>query len=259
MLKFRSYQLTRLLALAALGLLAANCAVLLAKALGYGHLGGLVPLFDLDQEKNLPTFFSTLLAILASGLLLVIGLARRQMARPWKMWASLSVVFLLVGLDEFIGMHEELSEPLRDLLDTQGLLYFAWILPYGLLVMLLAGIYGHFVFEMPIHIRNGLLLSAMVFLAGALDFEMLGDQFLEYRQLAESPLYGALTTMEESLEMAGMIIFIHTLIRYIEDVQKNILIQLGMHDPLERIISETQKPLPQSIFRMDDNSNRAER
>lgn len=259
MLKVRPYQLTRLLALAAMALLAANCAVLLANALGYPQVDGLVPLFDLAQEKNIPTFFSTLLACLASGLLLLIALARKQMLRSWKMWAGLSAVFLLVGLDEFIGMHEQLSKPLRALLDTQGLLYFAWILPYGLLVMLLAGIYGQFVFELPAHIRNGLLLAATFFLAGGLGFEILGGWLTEYPHLAGSPLYGVLTTIEESLEMAGMIVFIHTLMRYIEDVQKNILIQLGMHDPLQRIISETQKPIPQSIFRMDDNSNRAER
>lgn len=259
MLKLRPYQLTLLLSLAALSLLTMNCGVLLAKGLGYESLGGLVPLFDFGQERNLPTFFSTLLAILASGLLLLIAFARKQMARSWKLWASLAGVFLLVAIDEFIGMHEQLSEPLRNLLHTRGVLYFAWVLPYALLVMLLAGIYGHFVFEMPVHIRHGLLLSATVFLVGALGFEMLAGQLLEYRYLENVLVEGAMITLQESLEIAGMILFIHTLMRYIEDVQKNILVQFGMHDPLARIIREAQKPLPQSVFRRLDNSDRAER
>ena len=257
MLKVRSQKVTLLFVIAAMGLLTINCGVLLAKDLGYEHLWGLVPLFDVDQENNIPTFFSTLLAIVASALLLAISLARKQMSRPWRLWASLSVLFLLVAIDEFIGIHEQLSQPVRELLDAKGLLYFAWIIPYAFLVMMLAGIYGRFVFEMPIHIRNGVLLSATVFLAGALGFEMLSGMLFEYSNQTKTLLYGALSTIRESLEIAGMILFIHTLLRYIEDVQKNILIQLGTYDPMARIIQEAQKPLPQSLFRLD-NSNRAE-
>lgn len=257
MLKLRPQKLTMLFATTAAVLLAVNCGLLLAKSLGYEHLWGLVPLFELDQENNIPTFFATLLAIVASGLLLIISLTKKQMARPWKLWTSLSVLFLLVALDEFIGVHEQLSQPVRTLLDAKGLLYFAWIIPYAFLVMLLAGIYGPFVFEMPIHIRRGILLSATLFLTGALVFEMLSGLLYEYNNQTQTLLYGALSTINESLEVAGLILFIHTLLCYIEDVQKNILIQLGTHDPMARIIQEAQKPLPQSLFRLD-NSNRAE-
>lgn len=259
MLKLRPEKLTLLLGLIAFGLLSLDCAVLLAKGLGYEQLRGVVSLFEFGGEMNLPTFFSTLLAIMATGLLLVITMARKQMQRPWKLWAGLAGVFLLVAMDDFIGMHEQLSRPVRDLLDARGMLYFAWIIPYGVLVMLLAGIYGRFVFEMPAHLRNGLLLSATLFLIGALGFEMLAGQLAESRLLEDPLVHGGLTTTQESLEIAGMILFIHTLMRYIEDVQKNILFQLGAYDPLAHIISEAQKPLPASVFRRLDNSDRAER
>lgn len=257
MLKLRPQKLTMLFATTAAVLLAVNGGVLLAKALGYEHLWGLVPLFDLDQENNIPTFFTTLLAIVASGVLLIISLTKKQMLRPWKLWASLSILFLLVALDDFIGIHEQLSQPVRALLNAEGPLYFAWIIPYAFLVILLAGIYGRFVFEMPAHIRNGFLLSATLFLTGALVFEMLGGLLYEDGNRTQTLLYATLSTFKESLEMAGLILFIHTLLCYIEDVQKNILIQLGTYDPMARIIQEAQKPLPQSLFRLD-NSNRAE-
>lgn len=259
MLKLRPHKFTLLLGFIALSLLSLNCAVLLAKGLGYEQLGRLVPLFEFGGEMNLPTFFSTLLAIMAAGLLVVITAARKQMQRPWKLWASLAAVFLLVAMDDFIGMHEQLSRPLRDLLDARGMLYFAWVIPYGVLVMLLAGVYGRFVFEMPAHLRNGLLVSATLFLVGALGFEMLAGQLAETRLLEHPFVDGASTTTQESLEIAGMILFIHTLMRYIEDVQKNILLQFGVYDPLAHIISDAQKPLPPSVFRRLDNSDRAER
>lgn len=234
MLKLRPNKLTLLLSIIAMGLFAMNCVVLLAKAAGY-DLGGLVPLFDMDQEQNLPTFFSTFLAVIASSLLLMIGLVRKQMQRRWGLWIGLSAVFLFVGIDDFVGIHEQLSRPIRSYMPTNDLLYFAWIIPYCLLVMLLAGIYGRFVFEMPVGIRNGLLLAATLFLAGSLGFEVLEDQLLAAGFFSKSAFYGVLTTVEESLELAGLIVFIHTLMNYIESIQKNILLLVGGHDPLANI------------------------
>lgn len=259
MLKLRPNKLTLLLTLVAVSLLTANCAVLLAKSLGYDSAGGLVPLFDFGEIRSLPGFFSTLLAMLATGLLLVITLARKRVGRSCKLWGGLTALFLLLSMGGYLGVDELVSRPLRDFLDDRDLLYFAWIIPYGLLAMLLAGIYGRFVLEMPAPVRNGILLSATLMLIGGLGFELLGDWLAATRGGLNPPLRSALVTMQTSLHMAGMIFFIHALMRYIEDVQKNILLQLGSHDPLAHIISEAQKPLPPSVFRRFDNSNRAER
>lgn len=259
MLKLRPDRFTLLLGFIALSLLTANCAVLLAKWLGHDNLGGVVPLFDFGGAMNLPTFFSTLLALIASGLLLAISAAKKQMQRPWKLWASLAGVYLLAAMSDFIGMHEQLSQPLQHVLEERGLLYFAWIVSYGLLAMLLAGVYGRFILDMPNHLRNGLLLLATVFLLVLPGLELLAVQLAEYRMLEEPLAESGVATVLVSLEIAGLILLIHMLMRYIEDVQKNILLQLGAYDPLARIISDAQKPLPPSVFRRLDNSDRAER
>lgn len=236
MIKISPQSITWPLSLVALLLILANCFSLVAEAIGYGDMGGLVPLLDMDQEQNLPTFFSLFLAIVASALLLAISTIKRKIARPWKLWAALSAIFLFVAMDDFIGLHERLSQPMRELFDAHGLLFFAWIIPYGVLAMVLAGVYGRFVFQMPIRIRNGLLFAATLFLAGAIGLEMLGGLLFEYSQMSKTPLYSMIATIAESLEMAGMIVFIHTLLNYIEHVQKNILLQIGTYDPLAEII-----------------------
>lgn len=253
MIKIRPKEVTLLLSTTAVFIVLAHCMSMFAKTAGHDYLGGLVPLFDMDREKNIPTFFSILLAMIASGLLCVITLAKRQSSRPWKLWAGLAAIFLLVAIDDFVGVHEQLSRPMRDMLNARGLLYFAWIIPYSLFVMLLAGVYSRFVFNMPIRIRNGLLLSATLFLSGAIGFEMLGARLFDYSNLNKTLIYSAMTTVEESLELAGMIVFIHALMSYIEEVQRNILLQLGAHDPLAEIVAEI-KPLPQSLLGLD-NSN----
>lgn len=236
MIKISPQSITRPLSLIALLLIVANCFSLVAMASGYGDMGGLVPLFDMGQEQNLPTFFSLFLAIVASALLLAISAIRRKIERPWKLWAGLSAIFLFVAIDDFTGLHEQLSQPVRELFGAHGLLFFAWIIPYGVLAMVLAGVYGRFVFQMPIQIRNGLLFAVTLFLAGAIGFEMLGGLLFEYSQANKTTAYGMITTIAKSLEMAGMIVFIHTLLNYIEHVQKNILLQIGTYDPLAEII-----------------------
>ncbi|HEU4709894.1 MAG TPA: hypothetical protein VFS17_11315, partial [Methylophilaceae bacterium] len=139
MLKLYPQKVTFILSMIALCLVIANCLGLIAKAAGHDFLGGLVPLFDMDEEKNIPTFFSTFLAVIASGLLFAIGMARKQVERPWRLWIGLSLVFLLVGMDDFVAIHEHLNRPIRSLFHAKDIFYFAWIIPYGLFVMVLAG------------------------------------------------------------------------------------------------------------------------
>ena len=251
MIKLSPQSITWPLSLVALLLIVANCFSLIAQAFGYHDVGGLVPLFDMDLEQNLPSFFSSFLAIVASALLLTNSIIRKKVSRPWKSWAGLSAIFLFVAMDEFIGMHEQLSQPMRELFDAHGLLFFAWIIPYGVLAMVLAGVYGRFVLQMPVRIRNGLLLAATLFLAGAVGFEMLAGLLFEYSEMNKTAAYNMIATIAESLEFAGMIVFIHTLLNYIENVQRNILLQIGTYDPLAEIVRIAEMAR-QSVYGMDD-------
>ena len=53
--------------------------VLLSRALGSGDLVGLRSLFNLNEERNLPTYFSSLLLLANAGMLLILAAdARRE-------------------------------------------------------------------------------------------------------------------------------------------------------------------------------------
>src|SRR5690606_41162751 len=68
---------------------------------GMPELYGLVRLFDMGVEANLPTFFSAFQLLVVSLLLAIIGLARRQQgdaAAP--QWLLLALIFLLLAMDE---------------------------------------------------------------------------------------------------------------------------------------------------------------
>ncbi|MFQ5509062.1 MAG: hypothetical protein ACE5FN_06975 [Leptospirillia bacterium] len=189
---------------------------------GFGHdfLLGLVPLFDFDREFNAPSIFSVGLLLLATGLLAVIAAERRRVAGGGSLyWLGLSGVFLFVSMDELLSFHEMMIEPIRQMLGVGGVLYFAWVIPYGIGVLFLGVLYGVFLFRLPRSVRNLMLLSAVVFLGGALGVEMAGawymDQYLVRQDQHRDLIYALITTCEESLEMIGVILFIRALHVYI--------------------------------------------
>ena len=113
-----------------------------------GLLRRFVRLFDLDTEANVPTFYAVVQLACAALLLMVIGLNARQrnvgFARHWLM---LGVVFTFLSLDELAHVHESLSGTLRRSLHVEGLLHFAWVIPYGVLTAIIGLAYLRFLMQ----------------------------------------------------------------------------------------------------------------
>lgn len=77
------WRVTAVLLASAVGLAVAGVAGQFSKyVLGYNRVFGLVRLFDLDAEGNVPTWYSALLLFLAAALLGVIAYAKRARWEP---------------------------------------------------------------------------------------------------------------------------------------------------------------------------------
>lgn len=77
-------------------------------ATGHETMLGLVPLFDVDREQSVPTFFSACLLLTAAGLLALIAAGKRsRRARFAAHWKGLAVGFLYLAADEVAGFHEQ--------------------------------------------------------------------------------------------------------------------------------------------------------
>lgn len=75
---------------------------------GNRHVVGLfdlISLFDLDKEKNIPTFCSTIALVFCSALLAIIALARKKIGEGYFFWLGLSIIFLFISIDEFAAIH----------------------------------------------------------------------------------------------------------------------------------------------------------
>jgi hypothetical protein len=190
---------------------------------------GLVLLFDVDAECNIPTFFSMLLLLLAALLLSVITLLeRKQTASHVLHWAILSFGFLFMAIDEVVAIHERLVNPLRRMLGpgNPGVFNFAWVIPGISLVLILALFFLKFWLRLPVKTRLTFLVASATYIGGCIGFELIGGHFAKLHGI-HNFAYSVLTTVEESLEMAGVIFFIWGLLVYLADNYKEVQFRLN--------------------------------
>lgn len=219
-----------LVALTVLVVIASSAIQIIHYATGRNYIviHKMVSFLNVDLELNLPTFFSMLMLLFASVLLAVVTLIRHKQKSPYILhWAILSAGFGLMAFDEAFAFHERLIEPMRSLLGEQnlGILFFAWVVPAFFLIAVLALVFVKFGLSLPTKTQFWFAVSAMLFLGGAVGFELLEGVHAEVHG-KDNFIYIAMATTEESLEMFGVIVFINTLLNYIATNCRSVVLQM---------------------------------
>jgi hypothetical protein len=172
--------------------------------------------FDLDEEESFGTWFSAGLLLLAALLLVQQARVLRAQDDAWhKWWLILGVGFCVLSMDEVVGMHEWTNSMMRDtpwtvigfqIFGLAALAYLPFLWHYrwrtGLLFLLAGGIYG----------------------GGALGVEHFTDSEVN------SLHYNMWTTLEEGMEMLGVIVFIYASLDHARgSVDQVIRIEVGIN------------------------------
>ena len=184
---------------------------------GHDTVFGLVPLFNVSKEQNIPTLFSVLLLISCSVLLsLIFYLHRKQVAGLKMYWATLAIGFVYMAIDEFTQLHEGVGISFIPLIGdhSRGFLYYSWVIPAFALMVFLASFFSSFLFKLPKTTRINFIIAGIIYLTGLLGIEMLGGYYHELHG-NENLTYSLISTLEESLEMLGLILFIRALLDYL--------------------------------------------
>lgn len=171
---------------------------------------------DVDVELSFYTWFSALLLGFAALILGLIALEKIALKDPLRFhWAVLAVIFLFLSADEAVSLHEWLSGQLTKRLGTAGYLYFAWIIPAFVLCVAGLALYIPFIAAFPPRLRFLLVLSALLFLSGAMGMEVFAGSLVSASKTnLFAPEYRIIATLEEALEGAGIILFLYTLLTY---------------------------------------------
>jgi hypothetical protein len=172
--------------------------------------------FDFNLENNVPTWFSLLILAFAALLLFIIYTAKKKnQTKNAVYWLALSLIFIFLSIDESVQVHEEVAKILRPKLgnDVHGLLYWAWVVPYAVFVILVAVFFMRFVLGLPALTKKLFFLAGCMFISGALGLEFFEGYF--YKLYGLNHIYNRiLYCLEELLEMGGVTVFIYALLDY---------------------------------------------
>lgn len=177
--------------------------------------------FDLNSEMNIPTFYSGLSLFIISLILFIIALFHKDNCKQFKYWAILSCMFLFISFDELVQFHERMSFKLQAHFDTSGIFFFAWIIPYGIILLTIGFFFIKFFKRLPQDTLKLFLFSGGVFIGGGIILEMIEGYYADLYGYETMIQYIA-TTLEEFLEMVGVAIFIYALLQYIKSNIGNI-------------------------------------
>ncbi len=201
--------------------------------LDHGRLLGFVEEFNVDLENNIPTYFSGLLLMAAALLAGFVAWTRRRLGRPFgRYWAGLAVGLAYISVDEVAELHERAISPLRAALGADGLLYYAWVVPAAAILLVLAVVYARFFWHLPRRWKGWFAAAAGAYIGGALGVEMLGGLYASQYGV-ETFSYALITTVEEGLEMVGVVLFLYAGLMYLraEGLQFHVRLTGGRDRP----------------------------
>jgi len=170
----------------------------------------LLQLFDLDEENNLPTWFSSFL-LLNNAFFLAL-MARSERAKDKLYWRLMSVGFLLLSIDEVAGLHESFNSSIE----------MNWAIPGAILVIIIAVAFIPFLLRLRRGLAGLFILSGVVFVSGAIIVELLSEDMD-----SDSLGYMLAVALEEGLEMLGAWLFLRTLLKEMLG-QNNLVVSVSL-------------------------------
>lgn len=184
-------------------------------------------LFNLDEESNIPTWYSSSTLLLCSVLLAAITCVKKREGNRFVLhWRALSLIFLYISLDETALIHERASNLLERAFATSGFLYYAWIIPATPIMLIFVLAYFRFLLDLPAKTRRLFLFAGSLFVGGALGMEPF-EALQEDVYGKESTTFAVMTHIEEVLEMTGIIVFIYALTSYMISPAKEVNVSMN--------------------------------
>jgi hypothetical protein len=172
---------------------------------------------DVNAEASVPTWYAAITLMACAVMLAVIAIDARARRRPYPLhWAALAVIFGFLSLEEILGIHSQATKVLRSIVSiTEGPGYILALGGIGLVVLgLLAVVFGRFYLHLPPRWRWWFTAAAVIYLIGVFASDAVGD-YLRTASGDSTLPYIVVLTLEEALEMIGVLIFIVMLLEYI--------------------------------------------
>ena len=175
-----------------------------------GERTNLVYFLGLGYEGNLPTWYSSTLLLLCSLQLALIATGQTERQTPFaKHWWILAAGFLYMSMDETAQVHENAGK----WFDFSGVLFYGWVIPASILVLLIGVSYMRFLAHLPRRVRYQFILSGAIYVGGAVGLDFALGWWVD-RAGTKNFTYGLIDWVEESMEIMGTSLFLCSLTEY---------------------------------------------
>ena len=164
-------------------------------------------LFDLDEENNLPSWYSSIALFVTSIFLWLCAREKQATDDLWKRhWKILALGFFVLSIDEIAGMHETFNSIVK----------ISWAIPGGLLAVVIGFLFMPFLLNLERRTAKLFMLSGAIYIGGAIGVELLAAPLR-----VDSLQYYLMTLWEEGIEMIGVLLFLYALLRYMSGQRGN--------------------------------------
>mgnify|MGYP001125495263 CR=1 FL=1 len=201
-----------------IGLTLANILVRLSEVFWENIPTILVHLFNTDKEQNIPSVFSSIILLFCSTMLYIIFRVKKDNRQHFKDWKILSIIFLVMSIDELLSLHESLNA-INKVMNNSGFLYLGWVIPAAGFVLIFILYFMGFIRTLPKKTRRLFIIAGTIYVTGALFLELFAGYLVD--PATPNPNYFGpypyliQSSVEEFLEMIGIAIFSYALMSYI--------------------------------------------
>jgi hypothetical protein len=186
---------------------------------------GIVPLFSMSYEGNVPTFYSAAILLVASVLLAFSAIAAKKAGTGFvPHWWVLSLGFAYIAIDEIFSIHEIAGT----FVQLSGVLYFSWVIPAVVVVLVIGLSYVQFLRHLPRRTCLRFLMAGTIYVGGAVAMELPLGYWTE-KHGSHNLGYGLIDAVEEALEMFGINLFILWLVDHLAD--RSVTLRFTSSDP----------------------------
>lgn len=180
-------------------------------------------LFDLDREQSIPRFFSVTLLLLCAGLIgIIVTVSRQNNLKDTYYWLGLGVVFLGFAIFKNNSFSVSPSVIIRSAFNISRIQLYALV--YGFFLIVFPLIYLKFFFRLSTRMKVLLVSGAFFYIGGAVALDLV-SAYLSHLFGQSSVFYLASATLEEVLEMVGIVVFVYTFLFYVSFELKTITIK----------------------------------
>lgn len=169
--------------------------------------------FNVDAELSVPTWLSSILALVAATLALIVGRAQKK-SGSYITWILLASLLLYISIDEVSSLHELILQGLHisaNFGESQTFTHNALLLVLPFIAVGAVGTAALLYKNLPRKTFLQLLAAFVVYALGALVIE-----YVSIETVRDTIAYkAALTTFEEMLELVGLALIIRAIINHI--------------------------------------------